>query len=110
MLNDTIISQDVADLGVSKWKFNDKCSSVILTNNMPNDPNKVFKLGYYFYQCSKIDAVFIGYEDKDLTGHSIILTCPPAGYKKYPSLPGFNDKLSSLEFIFAQKGQYSESL
>ena len=28
--------------------FNDKCSSLILTNNMPDDPNnKIFKLGYF---------------------------------------------------------------
>lgn len=29
--------------------------------------------------------------------------------RKYWSLPGFNDKMSSCKLLFAQKGQYSSS-
>ena len=107
-LNDSIIYKEVANL--KDLKFNDKCSSLILTNNMPNDPNKTFQLGYYSHPCSEIVAVFIGYDDKNFKDRTITCVCPPSDVKKYPSLPGFNDKMSSFKFFFAQKGQYSSTI
>lgn len=108
-LNDSIISTEVANLKNKPWSFNDKCSSLIITNNMPNDPNKTFKLGYFDYPCSEIEAVFIGYDDRNFTDRTITCVCQPSDVKKYASLPGFNDKMSSFKFFFAKKGQYSSS-
>jgi hypothetical protein len=107
-LNDSIISTQVANL--KQYSFNDKCSSLIITNNMPDDSNENFQLGYFTYSCSEIEAVFIGYDDKNFSDRTITCVCPPSGVKKYPSLPGFNDKLSSFKFFFAKKGQYSSSI
>lgn len=108
-LNDSIIATEVANLKNNPWSFNDKCSSLIITNNMPNDPNKTFQLGYFEYNCSDIEAVFIGYDDRNFSDRTITCTAAPATVKKYWSLPGFNDKLSSFKFFFAQKGQYHSS-
>lgn len=110
VLSDSIIYTEVANLKKSPWKFNDKCSSLILTNNLPNNPNKTIKLGYYNYVCSKIEVVFIGYDDKNFSDRTITCVCPPAGVKKYPSLPGFNDKMSSFKLFFAQAGQHESTL
>ena len=109
VLNDSIISTDVRNLKNSPWKFNDKCSSLKIANNMPNDPNKEFKLGYFTYPCSNIDAVFIGYDDRDFSDRTITCVAHAGDKKECPSLPGFNDKLSSFKFFFAQKGQYTSS-
>lgn len=109
-LNDSVISVEVNNLNDKPWRFNDKCSSLIITNNMPNDPNQKFKLGYFTYPCSEIVAVFIGYDDKNFSDRTITCVCPPSDVKKYPSLPGFNDKMSSFKFFFAQKGQYSSTI
>ena len=89
--------------------FNDKCSSLILTNNLPNEPNQTFKLGSYEYPCTNIDAVFIGYDDHGYSDRTIICTAAAAEVKKYNTLPNFNDKMSSFKFFFAQKGQYKPS-
>lgn len=109
VLNDTVKATEVVDLKKSPWKFNDKCSSLILTNNLPNDPNKKLMLGSYEYACTDIDVVFIGYDDKGFTDRTITCIAPTAQVKKYASLPGFNDKMSSFKLFFAQKGQYQAS-
>lgn len=109
VLNDSTISTEVSNLKDSPWKFNDKCSSLKIVNNMPNDPNKEFKLGYFTYPCSDIDAVFIGYDDKNFSDRTITCVAHAGGKKDCSSLPGFNDKLSSFKFFFAQKGQYTSS-
>lgn len=109
-LNDSIIYTEVANLKNKPWEFNDKCSSLILTNNMPDDPNKIFKLGYFEYPCSEIEAVFIGYDDRNFSDRTITCVAPPTSVKKYPSLPGFNDKMSSFKLLFAKKGQYQPSI
>lgn len=88
--------------------FNDKCSSLIITNNLPNDSTQSIKLGDFWFQCSKVDAVFVGYEDKDYAKKTVIYIASPGTRRMSPSLPGFNDKLSSFKFFFAQKGQYNE--
>lgn len=110
VLNDSIISTEVANLKDKPWGFNDKCSSLIITNNMPNDPNKKFQLGYFEYPCSEIEAVFIGYDDRNFSDRTITGVCPPSDVKTYASLPGFNDKMSSFKLFFAKKGQYSPSI
>ena len=92
----------------SKWKFNDKCSSLKIANNLPNDPNQKIELGGYQHPCSNVDAVFIGYDDKNFSDRTITCIAHPAQLKEHPYLPGFNDKLSSFKFFFAQKGQYSD--
>lgn len=89
--------------------FNDKCSSLVLTNNLPNDPNQTLKLGSFEYPCTNIDAVFIGYDDHGFSDRTITCIAAAAEVKRYSSLPGFNDKMSSFKFFFAQKGQYQPS-
>ncbi len=88
--------------------FNDKCSSLKVTNNLPNDPNETIVLGEYEYACSNVDAVFLGYEDKDYKKKSITYIATPGTVREAASLPGFNDKMSSFRFLFAQKNQYFE--
>lgn len=105
-LNDSTISIEVRNLKKDGYHFGDKCSSLKLTNNMPNDPNQTFKLGAFTYPCSNIDAVFIGYEDKKLGKSTITCIAHPTDDHKHSSLPGFNDKLSSFQFFFAQRDHY----
>lgn len=76
---------------------------------MPNDPNKEFQLGYFSYPCSNIDAVFIGYDDRNFSDRTITCVAHAGDKKECSNLPGFNDKLSSFKFFFAQKGQYTSS-
>lgn len=102
------ISTYCENLKNSKWKFNDKCSSLIITNNLPNDPTQQIKLGDFYFPCSKVDAVFIGYDDKYYSDRTITCLAHPAEVKRHDYLPGFNDKLSSFKFFFAQKDQYTE--
>lgn len=109
-LNDTVIQTEVANLKNKPWRFNDKCSSIILTNNMPNDSSKTFHLTYFDLLCSDIDAVFIGYDDKNFSDRTITCVAPPTTVQKYASLPGFNDKMSSFKFFFAKHGQYSTTI
>lgn len=105
-LNDSTIYTEVSNLKNSPWKFNDKCSSLVICNNLPNNPNIDFQLGYFKYPCSEIDAVFVGYDDRSFSDRTITCIAHPAEKKKHSSLPDFNDKLSSFKFFFAQKGQY----
>jgi len=98
----------VAERRLHYQNFNDKCSSLKITNNIPNDSTKTIQLGDYEYICSKVDAVFIGYENKDYSKSSITFIAPAGGFRYATSLPGFNDKMSSFRFFFAQNGQYSE--
>lgn len=88
--------------------FNDKCSSLIVTNNLPNDSTQSIQLGEFSYPCSKVDAVFIGYEDKDFSKKTITFIATPGTRREATSLPNFNDKMSSFKFFFAQQGQYHE--
>lgn len=88
--------------------FNDKCSSLKIYNNIPNDSTKTILLGDYEYVCSKVDAVFFGYENKDYAKKTIIYIATAGSYRFAQSLPGFNDKMSSFRFLFAQNGQYQE--
>lgn len=105
-LNDSVTSIEVAKLGGSPYNFNDKCSSIRMVNNLPDDPSQTLKLGYFSYPCTQIDAVFIGYDDSGFSDRTITCVAPTASQKEWASLPGFNDKLSSFKFFFAQKGQY----
>lgn len=88
--------------------FNDKCSSIQVTNNLPYEPGQTIMLEGYEYECYKVDAVFIGYEDKDYKNGSITLIATPGTVRKERSLFNFSDKMSSFKFLFAQKGQYVE--
>ena len=72
--------------------------------------DSIFKLGYFEYPCSEIEAVFIGYDDRNFSDRTITCVAPPTSVKKYPSLPGFNDKMSSFKLLFAKKGQYQPSI
>lgn len=96
----------VAERRLHYQNFNDKCSSVKVYNNIPNDSTKTIQLGDYEYICSNVDAVFIGYEDKDYSKSSITFYANPGTDAYIGDLGKFNDKMSSFKFFFAQKGHY----
>lgn len=98
----------IDDLNDSNYKFNDKCSSLVIDNNLPstNAYNETIIISGFTYAANNVDAVFIGYEDKNISGKTITIAVHPATTVKYKSLPGFNDKLSSLRFFLAEKGHY----
>lgn len=101
---------EVKDLKSKPWKFNDKCSSLIIDNKLPNDASQSIKLGNFTYPCSNVDAVFIGYDDKNFSDRTITGVAHAAEIRKHASLPGFNDKLSSFKFFLAPIGKYGSSI
>lgn len=105
-LTDSIHEVKVPNLKKSPWKFNDKCSSLKITNNIPNDATITFNLNGFDRPCSDIDAVFIGYDDTNYSDRTFVCVAHPGSESPHASLPGFNDKLSSFKFLFALKGQY----
>lgn len=104
----TATKLSVEDRRLKYSGFNDKCSSLRITNNMPNDSTQMFQLGDYACPCSKVEAVFFGFEDKDFAKKTIIYIASAGTQRLAPKLPGFNDKLSSFRFLFARNGQYKE--
>lgn len=107
-LNDSIIEVENSDLKKSPYKFNDKCSSLRIANNLPTKEGYFLKLGAYSYETKDIVAVFIGFDDKNFSDRTIVCSTGAGTLKEYRSLPGFNDKLSSFKFLYAQKGQYTD--
>lgn len=96
----------VEDLG-SPYKFNDKCSSLILTNYLPNDSSKILNMGSYTLKYSEATLVFIGYDDKGYSDRTYTALANPNEKKEYRELKNFNDKMSSLKLFFAKKGTYT---
>lgn len=99
---------DVPNLKKSPWKFNDKCSSLKITNNIPNDATTTFNLNGFDRPCSEIDAVFIGYDDINYGDRTYIAVAHAGKYEPFATLSGFNDKLSSFKFLLALRGQYKD--
>lgn len=99
----------VANLKDKSFKFNDKCSSLIIKNNFC-DPDHYFTLGVDNCPYSKIEAVFVGYDDRNFSDRTITGIAVANSIKKYATLPGFNDKLSSFKFLLARKGQYHDDI
>lgn len=95
----------IPDLKVNSYKFNDKCSSFRLTNNLPNDSSKTINLGGYTYTCDNVYIVFHGYDDNTYSDTDIICVAAAGSIVYHNQLPGFNDKLSSFQLFFVQKGQ-----
>ena len=104
------LSLAVANLKDKSFKFNDKCSSLIIKNNFPDDPDHYFTLGVDNCPYSKIEAVFVGYDDRNFSDRTITGIAVANSIKKYATLPGFNDKLSSFKFLLARKGQYHDDI
>jgi hypothetical protein len=105
-LNYSRIIASNANLGNSPHNFNDKCSSLIITNNIKNSTTETIQLGGQTFICANVSAVFIGYDDKNYSDRTIVCIANAGTVTMEASLPGFNDKLSSYKFLFAQKGQY----
>lgn len=103
-------SHTVANLKDKSWKFNDKCSSLIIKNNFPDDPDHYFPLNVGNCPYSKVEAVFVGYDDRNFSDRTITGIAVANSIKKYATLPGFNDKLSSFKFLLARKGQYHDDI
>ncbi len=96
----------IADLKPSPYKFNDKCSSLTLANNLPDVHNQTILIDGKSLPCADVSVVFIGYDDKNYTDRTIVCTAESSRYNTYNSLPGFNDKLSSFKLFLAKDGQY----
>lgn len=106
-LNSDTTRVEYATMGSSSLSFNDKCSSLILENNLPNSSTQFITFNYYTYACSDVEAVFIGYDDKHFSDRTIVCAAAPASVERHSSLPGFNDKLSSFKLFFALSTLYS---
>lgn len=91
-------------------KFNDKCSSLIIINNFPYDYSQPYQLNGFSYPCSEIEAVFVGYDDSNYSDRTITGIATANSVKKYATLPGFNDKLSSFKFFLAHKGEFHDNI
>ena len=96
----------IADLKRSPYKFNDKCSALTLTNNLPNVHDQTVLLNGYPRPCADVSVVFVGYDDKYFTDRTIVRVAESSQHNTYNSLPGFNDKLSSFKLFLAEDGQY----
>ena len=96
----------VENLG-SPYKFNDKCSSLILTNNLPNDSSKELNMGSYTLKYSEATLVFIGYDDRGYSDRTFTALAKPTEKKEFRELKNFNDKMSSLKLFFARTGVYT---
>lgn len=110
ILNRDNQSTELADFKKAPGNFNDKTSSLIVTNNVPYNTDETFNLHGSDLPCYEIDAVFIGYDDKGFSGRSITVVAHAADVVRHSSLLAFNDKLSSFRFFFAQRGQYGSSI
>ncbi|MBD5263350.1 MAG: hypothetical protein HDS39_04685 [Bacteroides sp.] len=90
--------------------FNDKCSSLKLTNYLPNDQTKILNMGSYTLTYAEATLVFIGYEDKNYGKKSYVVLANAGEHKELKELKGFNDKMSSFKLMFAISGTYTEGL
>ena len=111
LIKNSKLSWEVSNLGEYPYSFNDKCSSLIFVNDAPeylellNSP-----MIYSPEQGTKIEAVFIGYDDRNFSDRTITCVVPHKSRKEYPSLPGFNDKMSSCKLFIAKKGEYISTI
>lgn len=90
------------------FKFNDKCSSLILSNYIPNDSTKELDMGSYTLPYSEATLVFIGYENDGFGGDTYTLFANAGEVKRHERLKGFNDKLSSFKLFYVQKDTYKD--
>lgn len=91
----------------SPYKFNDKCSSLKITNNLPNDPSKELNMGTYTLKYSEATLVFIGYDDRGYSDRTYTTFAKPTESKQWKELKDFNDKMSSFKLFFAKTGLYT---
>lgn len=103
-------TQIVSYSSLKPISFNDKCSSLKMENNLPWNSTETMVLNGSTILKSNVTAVFIGYEHEYMGGNTVVCVAEPGTYRNYPSLPGFNDKLSSFDFKLAQHGQYTSSI
>ena len=96
----------VRDFTDDPFHFNNNCSSLTLTNNLPDSHNQFIIINGYSCSCADISVVFVGYDDKNFTGHTIVCVAQSNRYNTYEHLPGFNNRLSSFKLFMAKDGQY----
>ena len=88
------------------YKFNDKCSSLKVTNKLPEDDSQVFYFGSYTLKFTEVSLVFIGYDDKWYSDRTFTVIANANVVREYKELKNFNDKMSSFKMFFCPKGQY----
>lgn len=96
----------VRDFTDDPFHFNNNCSSLTLTNNLPDSHDQFIIINGYSCSCADISVVFVGYDDKNFTGHTIVCVAQSNRYNTYEHLPGFNNRLSSFKLFMAKDGQY----
>lgn len=96
----------VRDFTDDPFHFNNNCSSLTLTNNLPDSHDQFIIINGYSCSCDDISVVFVGYDDKNFTGHTIVCVAQSNRYNTYKHLPGFNNRLSSFKLFMAKDGQY----
>ena len=99
------LPQTRRDFEDDPYHFNDKCSSLILTNNLPYSKDHFIVLNGYSLPCIDISVVFVGYEDKEFSGRTTVITANAGVVNRTYSLPGFDKQLSSFKLFIAQRGQ-----
>lgn len=98
----------VSDLKDKQYKFNDKCSSLEMTNNLDSAFGVRYQIGSHIYKGEDMSLVFIGYEDKHFQGKNVVyIKNTGKADTLFSKLPGFNDKISSFKLFYAAKGKYS---
>ncbi len=95
---------------LSSISFNDKCSSLRVTNNLPSNNFSYIVFGGYTYKSTNIIVLFVGNDDVAFQDRQIICAAEAGTICEHNELPGFNDKLSSFKLYLTQKGQYECSI
>lgn len=97
---------------LSTYGFNDKCSSLKIQNNLPDDPTQTVDLGTSngTVKCSDAILLFVGYEDTSYRGSTFtVIAYPGAPMRGLEGLKGFNDKMSSFILSYTRRSAIPEN-
>lgn len=108
-VNEQVQSVNISTMKVEPNKFNDRCSSIKIENLLPWNSDETMPLDGSTILKRNVSAVLIGYEDINYGGRTIVCVAESGTTRNCPSLPNFNDKMSSLKFKLAQRGLYTNS-
>lgn len=99
-------SEQLEESHLSTYGFNDKCSSLKIQNNLPDDSTQTVDLGTSngIIKCSDAILLFVGYEDTSYRGSTFtVIAYPGAPMRGLDGLKGYNDKMSSLMLSYTRR-------
>ncbi len=105
-------NEELRENHLSTYGFNDKCSSLKIQNNLPNDPTQTVDLGTKngVVKCSDAILLFVGYEDTSLRGKTFtVFANPGAPMRGLEGLSGYNDKMSSFILSYTRRSAVPEN-